>query len=85
MTAEVTETTPTATPTTVTAPCPAPDAGEDVFAVGGGYETGQVALTMFATSNAASDGNDGWDVTFVNAAADQDATVSVICAYVTSE
>lgn len=81
-TAEQTESIPSATPTTVTVTCPAAGAKEQVFATGGGYESTQTALTMFATtSQVTSDGRE-WEVTLVNAAAPQDVSVSVVCAYV---
>jgi hypothetical protein len=85
-TAEQSATIPTATPTTVTVTCPGPKKaaakkGIRVFATGGGYESNQAALTMFATSSRATSNGRGWQVTFNNAAAPQDASVSVVCSY----
>ena len=81
-TAEQTESIPTATPTTVTVNCPEAGAKEQVFATGGGYAATQTALTMIATSSRITSDGQGWEVTFVNAAAPQDASASVVCAYV---
>lgn len=80
-TADETESIPTATPTTVSVTCPAAKSKEQVFATGGGYESTQAALTMFAIASQVTSNGDGWEATFLNVAAAQDATVSVVCAY----
>ncbi len=80
-TAKETGTIPSATPTTITVTCPAAGKMEQVFATGGGYAADQDALTMFATTSQPTGDGQGWEVSFVNAAAPQDVSVSVVCAY----
>lgn len=80
-----TATIPTAAPITVTVTCPKAKKGERVFAVGGGYESNQGALTMFTITSRATNNRRGWKVGFINAAAPQDAVVSAVCAYFTKK
>jgi hypothetical protein len=80
-TASVTQSIPTATPTLVSVECPAAGKKEQVYATGGGYQTTQAAVTMFAFTSQATNDLQGWEVEFINAGAVQDATVSVVCGY----
>jgi hypothetical protein len=80
-TADETESIPTAVPTTVSVACPAAGGNEQVFATGGGFETTPVGLTMFVLTSQVAGNGDEWEATFLNTAAAQNATVSVVCAY----
>lgn len=79
--AEKTATIPTSTPTAVTITCPKAKKGQRVYATGGGFESDQGALTMFAITSRPIKNRRGWTVEFINAAAAQNASVSVTCAY----
>lgn len=72
---------PTATPTTVTVTCPKAKKGERVYATGGGFESNQSALTMFAITSRATKNRRGWKVGVINAAGPQNMTATVMCAY----
>lgn len=72
---------PTATPTTVTVTCPKAKKGERVYATGGGFESSQSALTMFAITSRATKNRRGWKVGVINAAGPQNMTATVMCAY----
>ncbi len=80
-TANETQSIPTGVPTTMTAKCPADGSNEQVFATGGGYEFSIVAPTMFVTASQVGSNGEEWEATFLNAAASNNATVSVVCAY----
>ncbi|MFN8675223.1 MAG: hypothetical protein U0Z70_02480 [Thermomicrobiales bacterium] len=47
----------------------------------GGFEFSIVAPTMFVTASQVGSNGEEWEATFLNAAASNNATVSVVCAY----
>lgn len=80
-TADETQSIPTGISTTVTAECPPAGNNEQVFATGGGFSFSIIAPTMFVSTSQVGGNGEEWEATFLNAAAPNNATVSVVCAY----